>query len=66
MNKELFQLIDPELSIVTAHEFPADDGFAFLAEMGVPGVSTWYGVLRLRTDGVIWVLDMLPTRVQNN
>lgn len=65
MNRELFRLIDPELSVVTAHEFPADDGFAFLQEMGVPGVSTWYGVLRLRTDGAIWVLDMLPTRVHN-
>ena len=31
----------------------------------VPGISTWYGIVRFRTDGNIWVVDRLPTRVQN-
>lgn len=57
---DLFDLIDPELAIVTAHQLPAKAGFAYLERRGVPGVSTWYGSLRLRTDGQIWVLDNLP------
>lgn len=60
INDELFALMDPELVIVTAHELPADDGFAYLKRMGVPGVSTWYGCIRLRTDGQIWVVDRYP------
>lgn len=59
VNDALFALFDPELSIVTAHEMPADDAFDYLARMHVPGVSTWYGTLRLRTDGHIWVLDRI-------
>ena len=65
MNRELFQQIDPQLVLITAHQFPADDGFDFIQQMGVPGLSTWYGIIRFRTDGNIWVVDMLPTRVQN-
>lgn len=60
INDELFALMNPELAIVTAHQLPAKNGFAYLARKGVPGVSTWYGSLRLRTDGHIWVLDNLP------
>jgi len=60
MDDELFRLMNPELVIVTAHEMPADDGFAFLKRMDVPGVSTWYGCIRLRTDGQIWVVDRYP------
>ena len=59
VNDDLFALIDPELCIVTAHQLPAADGFAYLKRMNVPGVSTWYGTLRLRTDGHIWVLDRI-------
>lgn len=59
MNDELFALIDPELCIVTAHQLPARDGFQYLERMNVPAVSTWYGTLRLRTDGHIWVLDRI-------
>ena len=32
---------------------------------GIPLVYTAEGTVRLRTDGNIWVLDMLPTRVHN-
>lgn len=60
INDALFAQMDPELAIVTAHQLPAKKGFAFLERKKVPGVSTWYGSLRLRTDGSIWVLDMLP------
>lgn len=59
VNDELFKLIDPELCVVTAHEYPAKAGFTYLDRVKVPGVSTWYGTLRLRTDGHIWVLDRI-------
>lgn len=59
MDDELFAQIHPELAIVTAHEMPADDAFAYLKRMNVPAYSTWYGTLRLRTDGRIWVLDRI-------
>ncbi len=65
INQELFDLIDPEIVLISAHESVADDGFAFIQRNGVPGLSTWYGIIRFRTDGNIWVVDMLPTRVQN-
>lgn len=65
INQELFDLIDPEIVLISAHESVADDGFAFIKRNGVPGLSTWYGIIRFRTDGNIWVVDMLPTRVQN-
>ncbi len=60
INEDLLALIDPELCIITAHQLPAKVGFAQMEQMNIPAVSTWYGVLRLRTDGNIWVLDELP------
>lgn len=63
MREELFALIQPELAIVTAHEYPAARGFAFLRQHGTPGLSTYHGMIRLRTDGVIWVVDYYPQEV---
>lgn len=63
MRDEFFSLIDPELAIITAHEYPAKLGFEYLAKKGVPALSTYHGVIRLRTDGVIWVVDYYPTEV---
>ena len=65
INQELFDLIDPEIVLISAHETVADDGFNFIQRNNVPGISTWYGIVRFRTDGNIWVVDRLPTRVQN-
>lgn len=65
MNRELFAQIDPELVVITAHEMPADDGFEFLESVGVPGLSTWWGILRFRTDGNVWVVDRLPSQRPN-
>lgn len=65
INMELYKLMDPELVLITAHESAAKMGFDFCRWMDVPAMSTWYGILRFRTDGTIWVVDMLPTRVQN-
>lgn len=59
MNDDLFQLIGPELAVITAYKSPSNNGFAYLERMGVAGVSTWYDTLRLRTDGHIWVLDRI-------
>lgn len=60
LNQAFYDLIDPELAIITAHPWPAKEGFAFMERQGVPALSTWYGVIRLRTDGHIWVVDYLP------
>jgi len=60
LDDRFLALIDPELCIITAHQLPAKVGFAQMEQMNIPAVSTWYGVLRLRTDGNIWVLDELP------
>lgn len=56
----LWRLWNPELAVVTAHPFPAKKGFDYLRRMGVPGLTTWERMLRLRTDGIIWVVDTLP------
>ncbi|MBR4081488.1 MAG: MBL fold metallo-hydrolase [Clostridia bacterium] len=63
MRDKLFSLIQPELVIVTAHEYPAREGFEYLKQKGVPGLSTYHGIIRLRTDGEIWVVDYLPREV---
>lgn len=60
MRDALFTQIDPALVIVTAHEYPAREGFAYLKQQGVPGLSTYHGMIRLRTDGAIWVVDYYP------
>ena len=60
LNQAFYDLIDPELAIITAHQWPAKEGFAFMERQGVPALSTWYGMIRLRTDGHIWVVDYLP------
>ena len=60
LNQAFYDLIDPELAIITAHTWPAKEGFAFMERQGVPALSTWFGVIRLRTDGHIWVVDYLP------
>lgn len=60
LNQTFYDMISPELAIITAHQFPAKKGFAFMERQGVPALSTWYGVIRLRTDGHIWVVDYLP------
>lgn len=57
MKDDFLTAASPELTIITAHEYPARTGIAQLKRFGLPYLSTWYGILRLRTDGHIWVLD---------
>jgi len=63
MRDKLFELVSPELAIITAHEFPAKEGFAYLKQQDIPALSTYHGIIRLRTDGAIWVVDYYPQEV---
>ena len=63
MRDALFNQVAPELTIITAHEYPAKEGVAYMKQKGVPTLSTYHGMLRLRTDGVIWVVDYYPEEV---
>lgn len=59
MQGGLMDLVRPQLAIVTNDAARAHYGVDRLTEYGVPTKFTVDGVLRLRTDGVIWVVDWL-------
>lgn len=60
-NDKLWEMISPEFVVITAHEIRSPKALAYLERFGTPSASTWHGMLRLRTDGVIWVVDYMPT-----
>ncbi len=51
--------VDAELAIVTSKLVSIDDVVADSEKRGLPLVSTVPGIVRLRTDGVIWVVDRI-------
>lgn len=61
MKAGLYNLISPELTVLTSHETAEGKvGYAYVTKRGSMAISTPHGPLRLRTDGVIWVLDQYP------
>ncbi len=59
LREDFFNAIDPELAIITAARFRAEDAFDYMGKKNVPTLSTYRHTLRLRTDGRIWVVDDL-------
>lgn len=51
--------VQPELAIVTSKLVSIKDTVADSEKHGLPLVSTVPGVVRLRTDGIIWVVDRI-------
>lgn len=51
--------VQPELAIVTSKLVSIKETVADSEKRGLPLVSTVPGVVRLRTDGVIWVVDRI-------
>ena len=59
LREDFFNAVSPELAIITAAQFRAEDAFAYMGKKNVPTLSTYRHILRLRTDGHIWVVDDL-------
>ncbi|MBO5501785.1 MAG: hypothetical protein J6K73_03855 [Clostridia bacterium] len=51
--------VDAELAIVTSKLVSIDETVADSEKRGLPLVSSVPGIVRLRTDGVIWVVDRI-------
>lgn len=51
--------VDPELAIVTSKLSSIDETVADSEKRGLPLVSSVPGIVRLRTDGIIWVVDRI-------
>ena len=67
MDQRLFDMIRPELAVITAAPWFSGNADAYLARQGCPAVHLRLGptvtdmpATRLRTDGHIWVVDQLP------
>lgn len=65
IRKDLYEEISPELVIMTHHPVSSKPGYKFMDKVGTPVMNTYYGCIRLRTDGVIWVVDLLETEISN-
>lgn len=64
LNNDFFALIDPELSIATSTFWNAKGGREYMTRKGVPMLYTRDAMLRLRTDGKIWVVDALDNAIE--
>lgn len=58
MQPVFLDAVDPELVIVTSLPNAAN-GAAYLKEMGVPYLHTHQGIVKLTTDGSVWVVERI-------
>lgn len=65
VRKDLYAEIAPELVIMTHHPVSSKPGYKFLDKVGTPVMNTYWGCIRMRTDGVIWVVDIMETELSN-
>lgn len=59
LHDPFFKAIDPKLAILTGANRVMDAGKAYLDRKRVPYLLTYEGLLRLRTDGKVWVVDYM-------
>ncbi len=57
MNETLLRAISPSAAIITAQPGKANEALAQLDALGIQAVYTGESMIRLRTDGRIWVMD---------
>lgn len=59
LQNEFLAVVQPELVFMNGAADVMDGGKKYLSKKGVPFVLGYQGLTRMRTDGVIWVIDYL-------
>ncbi len=59
LRDDFFELIDPELVFMNGAADVMDSGKKYCKKKGVPTVLGYQGLTRMRTDGTIWVIDLV-------
>ncbi len=59
MNVSFFEAVSPEICVVNCSSTRKEVSRGFLRKQRVPRLNTYNGLIRMRTDGQIWVIDYL-------